>query len=459
VTVTGSATAPEATPAHPEVVTVAVTTGAAPGSWTVTLRGLAAGETTVRVTSEEQEQSLKVRVMKYAGRVAAAQVEVTGQPAPPDLVLRAARQVVDDAVKLEEGATVAVGRPTGSPPELPAGQTATVSFPVTLTGPDLLPVKAIAAVTVRNRDLEPRDIGVLLYSNDPEQVPQPGSLFAAELTGDQPARLLFHHQNRTGQPLRLRVELINPSDQPADVQVIEGLAGPTLDPIDAGHKATARYVRGALQGLGIVARVPAGSQQTISTQRFLVDNTVSGLIGLRSLSGKLFVRVVAEPEAEPLVAVRPAEPPTQFSDHVYPSPRRPLKARYEVGKNWVFLKLGGDPVVAQGTKKKLDGNYGVSYEIALEISNPTSEPQEVAVTLSPDAGHARGVFIIDGVVIEADPVSPPVEASLVTFRLQPGERRAIRVETIPVGGSSYPARLVVRPGRPVRAAQAVDDER
>jgi hypothetical protein len=64
------------------------------------------------------------------------------------------------------------------------------------------------------------------------------------------------------------------------------------------------------------------------------------------------------------------------------------------------------------------------------------------------------VFIIDGAVVEAEAVSPPVEAALATFRLQPGERRAVRVETIPVGGSSYPARVIVRPARPPRAAQA-----
>jgi hypothetical protein len=52
-----------------------------------------------------------------------------------------------------------------------------------------------------------------------------------------------------------------------------------------------------------------------------------------------------------------------------------------------------------------------------------------------------------------------VEADLATFRLQPGERRAIRLETIPVGGSSYPARVVVRPAKPLRAAQAVAGER
>jgi hypothetical protein len=427
-----------------------------PGAWHLTLRGLSPGETTVRVTEGGREQLLTVQVMKFAGRIGRASVEVTGQPAPAEHVLRAARLAISDAVKLEPGAALTVGSPTGGR-DLPAGQMATLSFPVTLAGPGLLPVKGAVAVTARSRDLDRREIGVLLYSNNPERVPRPDTLFAAEVTLDHPARLLYHHQNATGTPLRLRVEIINPTDEPADVQVIEGLAGPNLDPIITGHRATARYVRNALVEIGIIVRIPARSRQTVITQRMGIEETVGGVLGLRALDTKLFARVVAEADSEPVVAAGPAEPPAELSDHVYPSPHRPLKAAYVVGQNWVFMKLGGDPIVARGARTKLAGNYGVSYEIALELSNPTDQPQEVALTLSPDAGTARGVFIIDGAVVEAEAVSPPVEAGLATFVLQPGERRAVRVETIPVGGSSYPARVVVRPARPIRAAKAAAD--
>src|SRR5947207_16004712 len=97
--------------------------------------------------------------------VTPAAIEVTGQPAPTGHVLRAARLAVGDAVKPEPGATLTVGRPTTAAPELPAGQVATINFPVTLTGPDLLPLKSVASVTVRNRDLDRREVEVLLYSN------------------------------------------------------------------------------------------------------------------------------------------------------------------------------------------------------------------------------------------------------------------------------------------------------
>jgi hypothetical protein len=460
VIVTSPTDMPEVVPSPPELLGVEITPAGQPGAWRLTLKGVAAGVASVRVSAAGQERLLPVQVMKYAGQLVPAQVEVTGQPAPAEFVRRVARAAVPDAVNLEPGAKLSVGTPvaTGTP-DLPAGQAATLTFPVTLSGPDLLPVQSTATVTVRNRDLDRRDAAVLLYSNDPERVSQPGSLFAAELTPDRPARLLYHHLNAGQDPLWLRVELVNGGDEPVDVQVIEGSAGPTWDAVEAGHRAAARYVRNNLQEIGTVVRVPGHSGQAIVLQRLVSQNTVSGLFGLRSLGGRLFVRVLAEAEGEPAVARRPAEAPAELSGHVYPSPRRPLQARYTVGQNWTFVKLGGDPLVAHDARKKLDGNYGVSYDISLELENPTDQPQTVSLTLSPDAGHARGVFIIDGEVVEADPVTPPVEADLALFRLQPGERRSVHVEAIPVGGSSYPARVVVRPAGPQRAAHAEPEDR
>lgn len=453
IAVAGAVRAPAVTVSPAGVLTTALSPGPAPATWSLSLRGDGPGAAAVRVSVDDQVQTLAVRVMKYAAQVAPAAIEITGQPAPAEFVLRAARAAVDDAVKREEGAAVTIGRPEAAPPELPAGQAATLRFSVSVTGPDLLPVKTLAQVTVRNRDLEAQEVGILLYSNEPERVAAAGTLFAAELARSQPTRLLYHHQNVSAELLRLRLELVNPTDQPIDAQVIEGAAGPTWDAVEAGHRAASRYLRSALREIGTIVRVPPHSQQAIALQRMTPRSTVSGIFGLRSLGAGLSVRVCAETDSAPSTALRPAEPVEQVSDQIYPAPHRPLHARYVVGKNWTFLKLGGDPVVARGSHKKLMGNYGVSYELSIELSNPTDQPQSVLLSLSPDAGDARGVFVIDGEFIEAPVTSPPLEAELATFRLQPGERKTVRVQTLPVGGSSYPARLILKPAAPLRAAR------
>jgi hypothetical protein len=62
----------------------------------------------------------------------------------------------------------------------------------------------------------------------------------------------------------------------------------------------------------------------------------------------------------------------------------------------------------------------------------------------PTAGLASGVFIIDGSFVSAKYAQPPNEVPLMTYWLKPGETRNVRIETLPVAGSNYPATLVVK---------------
>ena len=61
------------------------------------------------------------------------------------------------------------------------------------------------------------------------------------------------------------------------------------------------------------------------------------------------------------------------------------------------------------------------------------------------AGEARGVFLIDGRIVEAPDVTPPAEALLARIKMKPAEQRTLSIRTMPVGGSAYPVSLVVRP--------------
>jgi hypothetical protein len=84
------------------------------------------------------------------------------------------------------------------------------------------------------------------------------------------------------------------------------------------------------------------------------------------------------------------------------------------------------------------------YDITVDIDNPSDQPRTVSVVLAPEAGWARGAFIIEGKLVEAPQVAPPADAVLWKVRLAPGEQRKVRIQGIPVGGSSYPVSIVVR---------------
>ncbi len=114
------------------------------------------------------------------------------------------------------------------------------------------------------------------------------------------------------------------------------------------------------------------------------------------------------------------------------------------------MKLGSQPLPgpcprsSDPNARVLDGDYGVLYDIAVRLNNPTSAPRVVRLFMSPDAGGAQGVFLVDGKWVEAPHVSPPAEFPLAQFLLSPLEQRVVNIRTLPVGGSAYPVTLVVR---------------
>jgi hypothetical protein len=423
----------------------------------LSVRGLEAGKATLRVVCGEDTATLTVSVMKYAGQIpAAVTAAVTGRSCPASLARTAVRDSLRGALTLEPGATCEVGAVVGLEGPLEAGKTATARVPVHITAAGCLPVERVVTVPIANRVLPAEEAKVLLYSNNPESFTAPGSLFLGALESDVPTRLLYHHQNMMGRPICVRVDLINLGENAVETQVIEGAAGPTWDTVMVGHRATARYVQNSRQDLGTIVTLPPHARRTIFSERVAEKLAVSGLDGLRLLTpsprGRVLVEVVAD-EAP----VAPAEVPSDMadrplSDHVYTQVRKELHARFDVGGNWTFINVGKKAVHNQDNRKRLDGNYGILYDIALELSNPTGDERVVSVSLSPDAGAAMGVFLIDGTLVESPPISPPTEAPLASFRLRPGEHRTVPIQTIPVGGSNYPVSLIIRaaaPGTPV----------
>jgi hypothetical protein len=399
----------------------------------------------VRLEADGAEITLSVRVMKYAATLALPPVaEVTGDPAPASLVKEAAVSVYQEGLRLEPGARVRLLGARATAPALAPGRSTWLSFPVSVAGPGFLPVRTRVRVQVCSRRLPPRETRSLLYSNNPEQVTAPRVLYLGALDPDAPARLLYHHLNASRAPLRLSVDVYNPGQQEARLQVIAGTAGPGPEPVATGHLAGVRYLRAALRDVGRVLTVPAGARRSLLLCGLPVHCTASGLFGLRVLSEeRLLVRVAAEPIGDPPTSVATAA--RSLSPEVYPSPRKEIEATYRVGEKWAFVNLGRRPIAAQNGDRSLAGNYGVLYDISLKLENPLAEERSVCLFLSPDAGGARGVFVIDGRIVEAPHVTPPEEALLCRITMRPSEHRTLRIRAMPVGGSAYPVSLVVRP--------------
>ena len=158
---------------------------------------------------------VSVLVENRAARLAqAATASVTGTPsAPASLVLKAAYNAVYRTADLQPNALIELLRAPSTANALPPGASAQIPVTLRAVGSDLLPVETTTTVTVTNDAARmPLTAQTLFYSNSPERIARPQTLFTAHLPplGSQ-ARLVYHHLNDSDTPLLLRVEIANPS--------------------------------------------------------------------------------------------------------------------------------------------------------------------------------------------------------------------------------------------------------
>ena len=402
------------------------------------IRGLQRGSTRLVFARGDASITVDVSVRPYAGRIpSGAECFVTGNPALPDLVARMARAAVRDALALEPGAWSHVGAPA-TKRGVHAGRALRVSVPVRLAG-WLSPVTGDVPVTVRNLRLPRAGEPGLFYSNDPEQVEGYGTLFLGRLTTDQPVRLLYHHQNKMGRAFALSVDVINPGDEPARLHVVEGQGKPHPDPLRVGHEAAREFLKHHRAGMGYISVLPPRSRVTIVHHVLRPWHVGSGLFGLRQLEGTTgcLVQVKADDPRSPFVRAPDGDEP--LSETVFQSAVKPIAASYEAGGRWTFIRLGS-AFKAGASRLSEDGfgDYGVTYEMALTLSNPGRRRGRWTHLRGGLWGARRLPHRWQG---GERRLSAHQELVLATY--SPRGEAQVHVTTLPLR-SAYPARLVLR---------------
>ena len=407
--------------------------------------GLKPGHAHLTFSHEGVSIPVDAVVRKFAGRLAdRAEGSVTGWVAPRELVTRVAMAAARQAVSVEPGAAARLGEPRvrGG---VAAGSTTHVSVPVRIYGPRYLPVVGEVAVAVHNERLPRAEEPELFYSNDPEQVKAYGTLFLGRLSAERPARLLYHHLNARGGRLALTVDVVNPAREPVRLHITEGNASPAADPLRAGHRAARAFLRNQRAGTGYIAVLPPRSFVTVAHYALQPGEVASGLCCLRQLDGSAgcYVQVKADDVRSPFV--RPPNGKEPLSATVFGTAVKPVAAVYDVGGGWTFIRLGSpEQRGASRLSEEGFGDYGVTYDIALTLNNGTPHAQKVGLVFEAASGAARGLFVVDGKMVETRTLNAQEEMLLAVYSLPAGGMRNVRVSTLPLSGSAYPARLVVR---------------
>lgn len=435
---------------------------------TIQVTGRAVGQERVLVSVGDLSVPLTVTVRKYAGEVRTSEpVVITGVAAPAAFVREVVGAAIARNAQLEPGAQVQVASSIRLSTVPDVGQSTTASAQVRVVGSGYIPREQEVRLTVVNRFLAFSDAVLLMVSNEPERVQRPQTLFTGEVGDGQGARLLYHHMNGLVQDGLFQIEILNPSDSARVVHLLGAASAPMRDTVRVGYIAGEMFLRALLNNMGHTITVPPQSKVVLLAQKIRPLDTTSGVLQMRVLPTEgaqglppCLLKVsmqVLQNQPVPLVgttvawgfmAPRPitAEELRQIAgnDHIYPTSHKVLTATYVVGQRWQFIRIGEQAVRNHTEQRKLDGNYGVIYEVRVELVNPTDRVRDVELAFEPSGGEAGAVFAIGGDVLGIPRAFPPTDRSITRVRLQPNQRRTITIRTMPLAGSHYPATLMVR---------------
>ena len=414
---------------------------------TLSLVGMSPGDAPVTLDTGTGKVVLPVKVMRYAGHVfPVTEAAVTGRIAGVDVIKRAASAAVYYSIDAEPGASAEITDMLVNQPYLAPGNAATVTMRVTMAGEGYLPVVAAPQVRVVNEAIEPADAAVLMVSNRPESIPSCGLWYLGRVPSGHPARLLYHHVNSTPGDAELAVELVNTSDSPLRVQIVEACGGPSRDEVFVGHKAAREFLQRQADDVGYVVAIPAGSTYTQFAVLLHRGEVISGLTEMRVLGdGELRVGVRLRPPSVNIVTPITEVPEERISSWVFSEPHKRIQATYRVGSNWAFATIGDKQVLSATGRELLDGDYGVFYDVTFDIENPTMLPAPLELVLMPGGGLARGMVMIDGQIYETGLLRYGETERLFVVTVPAGGREELRVRTMPQAGSNYPVKLVLRP--------------
>ncbi|MBO4548097.1 MAG: hypothetical protein J5758_02685 [Abditibacteriota bacterium] len=414
--------------------------------------GKSLGVTRVTITAGDFTFEFVIRVKKPAAVIPdSCTFSVTGNPCPASVIRAGLRGAVCGNIKAEPGASTVVEGIDWTDVSLASGAGSTASVRVSCKGNDYLTVSKVVCVRIQNCSEKREKPARIFYSNHPETMKSFQDLFTGTLEQGVCTRLLYHHLNATGRNANLRIELINAGDEPAVVRSTRTAIKPMVDTISVGLQAAKGFMGAEEKNISTYDVIPPRSVRYYLSDVMRPNDTSSGVMEFTQKDGAagcvVRVSLVRSGSADPAVyscARYSGTGSFDEDDYIFDEPVKEYNETYEVGKSWVFISVGKEHLTTEkGTK--LYGNYGVTYRMNFTITNPTQDERKVRVGFDPSAGAAAAYFTVNGEGVTIHHIKPPAEFNIYTATLKPGETRRLTVETMPVSGSNYPAKVIVGP--------------
>ncbi|MEO9263045.1 MAG: hypothetical protein ABI282_03060, partial [Candidatus Baltobacteraceae bacterium] len=399
-----------------------------------------------------------IRVAFRAGTVVAATtLKVTGSPVDPQWLARQIATTVARLTTVLPGAITSISPVTPPTAPLSPGEQAQFAVPVQIGGGSAYyDVAGETNVTVQNVPVDTFAPAVLFYDDDPERVVADGVLFRGTIDAAHPTRLYYYHDGGP-QPRRVIVMLSAQSQDPVSLHVIDSSAGPNLDVMSVGHAASKNFLAYKALNVGTIVDLNGDAPFVLDDLMMQYRQGVAGSVGLRVLSGgAVTVTVVA---ASPGV-----DPRTLLASPVLPGDGHHRTGFFSIadyGSAALSYIVGAaDAKIVYGdrepTPRNLDpnarghdyGDYGVLWNIAFTLSNPTPDPATVYLYQRPIGGVVRSSFLVDGNLVETGCVRVSTPYQIGAYALAPNQTYRLNVQTMTDGGSNYPLEVGVTQAAP-----------
>ncbi len=421
---------------------------------TISVVGKAPGSTAITITDTRNvSAAVGIRVAYNAGDIPNnIELRITGDPAGGEYVRSIVVGAIKRAVHVRPGAQIVVtDDDVNFHGILNQDMVQTLDVPVLLQGEQYFSVTGSVRVKVENIATPRISPDTLMVSDFPERLTENGTLFATDLRHDVPSRFLYFHYNPPAQPDR-RLVLVaqNQSAEPATLQYISGRGGPTANEAEVGHAATKNFLVNVVQNQGRLIVIPANTTMNLTSQDLPAGMIVANLLQLRVLDGgDVHLTLVAQNASDdPDSALTTGALLSSTVKHargIYSIPEFHFATQWNVNEEYLDLTIGQIPLPNTMAGEALAGDYGVLQSFVVNVQNPLSTPQSIAIYENPRGGSATGTFIIDGVIVQSHRV-PAFSRYKVRQYVVPA-RGFVRVTivTIPEAGSSYPLRLEFAP--------------
>ncbi len=290
---------------------------------------------------------------------------------------------------------------------------------------------------------------VLIVSNYPEEIKEPGIVFKERLTTGN-MRILYYHKGASVYPMDVHISLQNTSDIPVKVSVISSQAGPDSDGLFAGHKTTFLFMEKLKNKSEVSLTILPQSTLAVMTQKIKKGQVSSGLCTLRAqTSGNIqVVLAVVDPQNEAASLMNEVLMTKPYTYGYFNNPDFDTCALWPPEDPLYEWVIGDQPYLQDPLHHiELKGNYGAVYSCRVVLANTTDHDQVITLLASPVGGIARGCVEVDGTLLETGFFEHKTDfkpQKMYEWRLPAGHVRHALLKTMPQAGSFYPVHFVLR---------------